>query len=125
MIVFIGRLFCSAGIIVSLVTVSTGLVQKPLKIVWQILWDTATVKSTKSNSSIILRCFTKRIKCKGIQKNLPDVSYAILCYGFWDSENRRKLYRVILKGVAKDFDAETFSKFYGSWRSSKIYRRRL
>ena len=39
------------------------------------------------------------------------LTHAILCYGFWDSENRRKLCGSYLKGVAKDFDAERFQNF--------------
>ena len=113
MIVFIiGRLSVALGIIVSLVTVSTGLgSKKPLKIVWQILWSHFCEIYQKSNSSYNSSgASPRRIKCKGIQ-NLPDVSntqsYATVS-GILRTEENFGSYS---KGVAKDFDAERFQSF--------------
>ena len=112
-IVFIGRLSVALGIIVSLVTVSTGLgSKKAIKNRMADFVGHISVKSTKSNSSYNSSVLHQEgLNVKGI-KNLSDVSntqsYATVSGILRTEEN---FAGVILKGVAKDFDAERFQSF--------------
>lgn len=112
-IVFIGRLSVALGIIVSLITVSTGLGSK--KAIKNRMGDFSghiSVKSTKSNSSYNSSVLNKDgLKLNEI-KNLDEVegtqSYATVS-GILRTEDNFD--GIILKGVAKDFDAERFQNF--------------
>ena len=112
-IVFIGRLSVALGIIVSLITVSTGLGSK--KAIKNRMADFSghiSVKSTRSNSSYNSSVLNKEgLKLNEI-KNLNEVestqSYATVT-GILRTEDNFD--GVILKGVGKDFDAERFQHF--------------
>jgi len=112
-IVFIGRLSVALGIIVSLITVSTGLGSK--KAIESRLANFSghiSVKSTRSNSSYNTSVLNKEgLKLNEI-KNLEEVagaqSYATVS-GILRTEDNFD--GVILKGVSKDFDAERFKDF--------------
>ena len=113
MIIFIGRLSVALGIIVSLITVSTGFGSK--KAIKERLADFSghiTVKSTRSNSSYN----TSIIDSQGLNinklKELPDVEsvqkYAMVT-GIM--RNKHSFAGIIFKGVGKDFDSLRFKKF--------------
>ncbi|MFY1047661.1 ABC transporter permease [Chryseobacterium sp. GP-SGM7] len=112
-IIFIGRLSVALGIIVSLITVSTGLGSK--KAIKERLGDFSghiTVKSTKSNSSYNTSVLDKDgLDIKNI-KALPDVAsvqqYAMVT-GIM--RNKHSFAGIIFKGVDKDFDSLRFKKF--------------
>lgn len=112
-IIFIGRLSVALGIIVSLITVSTGFGSK--KAIKERLADFSghiTVKSTKSNSSYN----TSVLDNQGLQlqkiKDLPDVAsvqkYATVT-GIM--RNEHNFAGIIFKGIGKDFDSLRFKKF--------------
>ncbi len=113
MIIFIGRLSVALGIIVSLITVSTGFGSK--KAIKERLADFSghiTIKSTRSNSSYN----TSVLDNNGLElnkiKELPDVQsvqkYAMVT-GIM--RNEHNFAGVIFKGVGKDFDSLRFKKF--------------
>ncbi len=113
MIIFIGRLSVALGIIVSLITVSTGFGSK--KAIKERLADFSghiTIKSTRSNSSYN----TSVLDNNGLELNkikaLPDVQsvqkYAMVT-GIM--RNEHNFAGVIFKGVGKDFDSLRFKKF--------------
>ena len=112
-IIFIGRLSVALGIIVSLITVSTGLGSK--KAIKERLGDFSghiTVKSTKSNVSFNTSVLDQEgLNTKNIQAN-PDVAsvqkYAMVT-GIM--RNPSSFAGVIFKGVGKDFDSLRFKKF--------------
>lgn len=112
-IIFIGRLSVALGIIVSLITVSTGFGSK--KAIKERLADFSghiTIKSTKSNSSYN----TSVLDNQGLElqkiKDLPDVAsvqkYATVT-GIM--RNEHNFAGIIFKGVGKDFDSLRFKKF--------------
>jgi len=112
-IIFIGRLSVALGIIVSLITVSTGFGSK--KAIKERLADFSghiTIKSTKSNSSYN----TSVLDNQGLElqkiKGLPDVAsvqkYATVT-GIM--RNEHNFAGIIFKGVGKDFDSLRFKKF--------------
>ncbi|WEK71551.1 MAG: FtsX-like permease family protein [Candidatus Chryseobacterium colombiense] len=112
-IIFIGRLSVALGIIVSLITVSTGFGSK--KAIKERLADFSghiTIKSTKSNSSYN----TSVLDNQGLQlqkiKDLPDVAsvqkYATVT-GIM--RNEHNFAGIIFKGIGKDFDSLRFKKF--------------
>ncbi|MPS65585.1 MAG: ABC transporter permease [Chryseobacterium sp.] len=112
-IIFIGRLSVALGIIVSLITVSTGFGSK--KAIKERLADFSghiTIKSTKSNSSYN----TSVLDNQGLQlqkiKELPDVAsvqkYATVT-GIM--RNEHNFAGIIFKGIGKDFDSLRFKKF--------------
>ncbi|WP_294217199.1 FtsX-like permease family protein [uncultured Chryseobacterium sp.] len=112
-IIFIGRLSVALGIIVSLITVSTGFGSK--KAIKERLADFSghiTIKSTRSNSSYN----TSVLDNNGLELNkikaLPDVQsvqkYAMVT-GIM--RNEHNFAGVIFKGVGKDFDSLRFKKF--------------
>ena len=112
-IIFIGRLSVALGIIVSLITVSTGFGSK--KAIKERLADFSghiTIKSTKSNSSYN----TSVLDNQGLElqkiKDLPDVAsvqkYATVT-GIM--RNEHNFAGIIFKGIGKDFDSLRFKKF--------------
>lgn len=113
MIIFIGRLSVALGIIVSLITVSTGLGSK--KAIKERLADFSghiTVKSTKSNSSYNTSVLDNEgLNIKQIL-SLPDVA-AVQKYAMVTGimRNEHSFAGIIFKGVAKDFDSLRFKKF--------------
>ncbi|WP_175621228.1 ABC transporter permease [Chryseobacterium schmidteae] len=112
-IIFIGRLSVALGIIVSLITVSTGLGSK--KAIKERLGDFSghiTVRSTKSNSSYNTSVLDNQgLNIKSI-KVFPDVAtvqgYAMVT-GIM--RNEHSFAGIIFKGVGKDFDSLRFKKF--------------
>lgn len=112
-IIFIGRLSVALGIIVSLITVSTGLGSK--KAIKERLGDFSghiTVKSTKSNSSYNTSVLDSQgLDIKNI-KALPDVA-AVQGYAMVTGimRNEHSFAGIIFKGVGKDFDSLRFKKF--------------
>lgn len=121
-IVFIGRLSVALGIIVSLITVSTGLGSKEaIKNRMANFSGHISVKSTRSNSSYNSSVLNKEgLNLKEI-KNLNEVestqSYATVT-GILRTEDNFD--GIILKGVAKDFDAERFKDFMVSGEVPKF-----
>ncbi len=122
MIIFIGRLSVALGIIVSLITVSTGFGSK--KAIKERLADFSghiTIKSTRSNSSYN----TSVLDNNGLElnkiKELPDVQsvqkYAMVT-GIM--RNEHNFAGVIFKGVGKDFDSLRFKKFLIAGTTPKI-----
>ncbi|MCW3159753.1 ABC transporter permease [Chryseobacterium oryctis] len=121
-IIFIGRLSVALGIIVSLITVSTGFGSK--KAIKERLADFnghITVKSTRSNSSYN----TSVLDNQGLNipkiKELPDVQstqkYATVT-GIM--RNEHSFAGIIFKGVGKDFDSARFKKFLVAGTTPKI-----
>lgn len=113
MIVYIGRLSVALGIIVSLITISTGLGSKrAIEDRISNFSGDISVKSTRSNSSYNSSVLdTKGLDEKAI-RNLDGVaglqSYATVS-GILRTENN--FAGVILKGVGKDFDKQRFQPF--------------
>ena len=113
MIIFIGRLSVALGIIVSLITVSTGFGSK--KAIKERLADFSghiTVKSTRSNSSYNTSILDNQGLNIAKLKELPDVEsvqkYAMVT-GIM--RNEHSFAGIIFKGVGKDFDSLRFKKF--------------
>lgn len=112
-IVFIGRLSVALGVIVSLITVSTGLGSK--KAIRNRMADFSghiSVKSTRSNSSYNSSILNKQglesQKITALQQVAAVQSYATVT-GILRTEDNFD--GIILKGVGKDFDAERFHNF--------------
>ncbi|KFF03769.1 ABC transporter permease [Chryseobacterium luteum] len=121
-IIFIGRLSVALGIIVSLITVSTGFGSK--KAIKERLADFSghiTVRSTRSNSSYN----TSVLDNQGLNiqkiKTLPDVEsvqkYATVT-GIM--RNEHNFSGIIFKGVGKDFDSLRFKKFLVAGTTPKV-----
>ncbi|MCU7542481.1 ABC transporter permease [Riemerella anatipestifer] len=112
-IVFIGRLSVALGVIVSLITVATGLgAKKAIKNKMGDFSGHISVKSTRSNSSYNSSVLDlKEININQI-KTLREVegmqSYASVSGILRTEEN---FSGILLKGVGKDFDAKRFEKF--------------
>ncbi|WP_434574779.1 ABC transporter permease [Riemerella anatipestifer] len=112
-IVFIGRLSVALGVIVSLITVATGLgAKKAIKNKMGDFSGHISVKSTRSNSSYNSSVLNlKEININQI-KTLQEVegmqSYASVSGILRTEEN---FSGILLKGVGKDFDAKRFEKF--------------
>ncbi|QNS42536.1 ABC transporter permease [Chryseobacterium manosquense] len=112
-IVFIGRLSVALGVIVSLITVSTGLGSK--KAIKERMADFSghiSIKSKQSNNSYN----SSILSSDGLQINkikaLPDVATTqsyVSVSGIL--RNEHNFAGIIFKGVGKDFDAERFKKF--------------
>jgi lipoprotein-releasing system permease protein len=121
-IIFIGRLSVALGIIVSLITVSTGFGSK--KAIKERLADFSghiTVKSTRSNSSYNTSVLDKQgLNIQKI-KALPDVAsvqkYAMVT-GIM--RNEHNFAGIIFKGVGKDFDSARFKKFLIAGTTPKV-----
>lgn len=113
MIVYIGRLSVALGIIVSLITISTGLgSKKAIEDMISNFSGDISVKSTRSNSSYNSSVLdTKGLDTKAL-RSIPGVaglqSYASVS-GILRTENN--FAGIILKGVGKDFDKERFQPF--------------
>ncbi|MDR6158371.1 MULTISPECIES: ABC transporter permease [Chryseobacterium] len=121
-IIFIGRLSVALGIIVSLITVSTGFGSK--KAIKERLADFSghiTVRSTRSNSSYN----TSVLDNQGLNVNkirqLPDVEsvqkYAMIT-GIM--RNEHNFAGIIFKGIGKDFDSLRFKKFLISGTTPQV-----
>jgi lipoprotein-releasing system permease protein len=121
-IIFIGRLSVALGIIVSLITVSTGFGSK--KAIKERLADFSghiTVKSTRSNSSYNTSILDKQGLNIAKLKEIPDVEsvqkYAMVT-GIM--RNEHSFAGIIFKGVGKDFDSLRFKKFLIAGKTPKI-----
>ncbi|ANF51714.1 ABC transporter permease [Chryseobacterium glaciei] len=121
-IIFIGRLSVALGIIVSLITVSTGFGSK--KAIKERLADFSghiTVKSTRSNSSYN----TSVLDNQGLDipkiKEIPDVE-TVQKYAMTTGimRNEHNFAGIIFKGVGKDFDSLRFKKFLVAGTTPKI-----
>jgi len=121
-IIFIGRLSVALGIIVSLITVSTGFGSK--KAIKERLADFSghiTVRSTRSNSSYN----TSVLDNQGLDiqkiRQLPDVAsvqkYAMLT-GIM--RNEHNFAGIIFKGIGSDFDSLRFKKFMVAGNLPKV-----
>ena len=113
MIVYIGRLSVALGIIVSLITISTGLgSKKAIEDRISNFSGDISVKSTRSNSSYNTSILDTNGLDKKVIKSVPGVaglqSYATVS-GILRTENN--FAGVILKGVGKDFDKSRFEPF--------------
>ena len=122
MIVFIGRLSVALGIIVSLITVSTGLGSK--KAIKERLADFSghiSIKSTRSNSSYNSTILDNQNFHPDKIKEIPEVE-SIQKYATVSGilRNKDNFAGIIFKGVGKDFGAERFKKFLISGVSPKI-----
>ena len=122
MIIFIGRLSVALGIIVSLITVSTGFGSK--KAIKERLADFSghiTVKSTRSNSSYNTSILDKQGLNIAKLKEIPDVEsvqkYAMVT-GIM--RNEHSFAGIIFKGVGKDFDSLRFKKFLIAGKTPNI-----
>ena len=112
-IVFIGRLSVALGVIVSLITVSTGLgSKKAIKGKMADFVGHISVKSTKSNSSYNSSILNLSNFQPDKIRQLEDVAniqkYATVS-GILRTES--SFAGIILKGVGNDFDRERFKKF--------------
>ncbi len=112
-IIFIGRLSVALGIIVSLITISTGFGSK--KAIKERLADFSghiTVKSTRSNSSYNSSILDEQgldiNKIKSLD-NVDDVQKYATITGIM--RNEHSFSGAIFKGVGKDFDTLRFKKF--------------
>ncbi|WP_439479773.1 ABC transporter permease [Chryseobacterium aquaticum] len=121
-IIFIGRLSVALGIIVSLITVSTGFGSK--KAIKERLADFSghvTVKSTRSNSSYNTSVLDKEGLNVPKLKQLYDVEstqkYATIT-GIM--RNEHSFAGIIFKGVGKDFDSLRFKKFLVAGKTPQI-----
>ncbi len=121
-IIFIGRLSVALGIIVSLITVSTGFGSK--KAIKERLADFSghvTVKSTRSNSSYNTSILDKEGLNVPKLKQLDDVEstqkYATIT-GIM--RNEHSFAGIIFKGVGKDFDSLRFKKFLVAGKTPQI-----
>lgn len=112
-IIFIGRLSVALGVLVSLITISTGIGSKSaIKNKMGDFGGHISVKSTKSNSSYNSSVLSQNQFNLAQLKDIPEVetaqSYATLSGILRNSEN---FAGIILKGVGKDFDKKRFEKF--------------
>ena len=112
-IIFIGRLSVAIGVMVSLITISTGFGSKEaIKNKIGDFGGHISVKSTKSNTSYNSSVLDEEnFKIEQL-KQIPEIetaqSYATLS-GIL--RNKEHFAGIILKGVGKDFDRERFKKF--------------
>ena len=113
MIIFIGRLSVALGIIVSLITIATGLGSK--KAIKQSLGDfggEVSIKSTRSNasynSSVLSREGLDLERIKALP-SVADVQQFVTINGILRTEN--SFAGIVFKGVGEDFNAKRFSKF--------------
>ena len=121
-IVFIGRLSVALGVIVSLITVSTGVGSK--KAIKERMADFSghiSIKSKQSNNSYNSSILSNDgLQLKKI-KALPDVSSTqkyIAVSGIL--RNEHNFAGIIFKGVGKDFDSARFRKFLVAGRSPNV-----
>jgi len=112
-IIFIGRLSVAIGVMVSLITISTGFGSKEaIKNKIGDFGGHVSVKSTKSNTSYNSSVLDEENFKMEQLKQIPEIetaqSYATLS-GIL--RNKEHFAGIILKGVGKDFDKERFKKF--------------
>lgn len=112
-IIFIGRLSVALGVLVSLITISTGIGSKSaIKDKMSDFGGHISVKSTKSNSSYNSSVLHQNSFKIDQLRNLSEVasvqSYATLSGILRNSES---FAGIIFKGVGKDFDQKRFEKF--------------
>lgn len=121
-IIFIGRLSVALGVIVSLITVSTGIGSKTaIKERTADFSGHIVIKSKHSNNSYNSSPLsTEGLKLKQIQA-LPEVAstqkFATVSGIFRTKDN---FAGVVYKGVGKDFDRQRFSKFLVAGTTPKI-----
>ena len=112
-IIFIGRLSVAIGVIISLITISTGLgSKKAIKTKMSDFSGHISVKSTKSNSSYNSSTLDQEnFKIEELKRS-PEIETA-QGYASVSGILRTKEHfaGVILKGVGKDFDRSRFEKF--------------
>ncbi|MBS1571323.1 MAG: ABC transporter permease [Bacteroidetes bacterium] len=121
-IVFIGRVSVALGIIVSLITIATGLGSK--KAIQERVADFSghiTVKSSASNTSYNTSVLdTQGLNLKKIKEN-PDIasvqSFATVTGIFRTKDN---FDGIIFKGIGQDFDQQRFQKFLLEGSTPKI-----
>ena len=121
-IVFIGRLSVALGVIVSLITVSTGIGSKTaIKERMADFSGHISIKSKQSNNSYN----SSILNTEGLQlnkiKELEDVASTqkyVSVSGIL--RNEHNFAGIIFKGVGKDFDAERFNKFIVEGKAPKI-----
>lgn len=112
-IIFIGRLSVALGILVSLITISTGLgSKKAIKNKMGDFGGHISVKSSKSNSSYNSSVLNQEeFKIENL-KQLPEIEMAqsyVSVSGIL--RNEKHFAGIILKGVGTDFNPEKFQKF--------------
>lgn len=111
-IIFIGRISVALGVIVSLITVATGLGSKSaIKTKMGDFGGHISVKSTKSNSSYNSSPINQDFEVKDLQK-ISDIS-SIQSYATLSGilRNKDNFSGIVMKGVGKDFDQKRFEKF--------------
>lgn len=121
-IVLIGRISVALGIIVSLITIATGLGSK--KAIQERVADFSghiTVKSTQSNASYNTSVLDQQYLQLNRIKNDPEVatlqSFATVTGMLRTKDN---FAGIIFKGIAQDFDHERFKKFLIAGTTPKI-----
>lgn len=121
-IVFIGRLSVALGIIVSLITVSTGFGSK--RAIKEHMADFSghlNIKSKRSNSSYNSSVLeTEGLQINKIKEN-PDVASTqnyVSVTGIL--RNEHNFAGIIFKGIGKDFDHERFKKFLVSGTTPQV-----
>lgn len=121
-IVFIGRLSVALGVIVSLITVSTGVGSK--KAIKERMADFSghiSVKSKQSNNSYNSSVLSiEGLKTDQIKK-LPDVASTqkyVAVSGIL--RNEHNFAGIIFKGIGNDFDSARFQKFLIKGKSPKV-----
>lgn len=121
-IVFIGRLSVALGIIVSLITVSTGFGSK--KAIKEHMADFSghiNIKSKRSNSSYNSSVLeTEALQLQKIKENADVASTQSYVSVTGILRNEHNFAGIIYKGVGKDFDHERFKKFMVSGITPKI-----
>lgn len=112
-IIFIGRVSVALGIIISLITLATGLgAKKEIKNKMGDFGGHISIKSTKSNSSYNSSTLHQDNFNTDNIRTLPNVE-AVQSYVTVSGilRNEKHFAGVILKGVGKDFDTNRFQKF--------------
>ncbi|MDO4763935.1 MAG: FtsX-like permease family protein [Flavobacteriaceae bacterium] len=121
-IIFIGRLSVALGILVSTITIATGLgSKKAIKNKMGDFGGHISIKSTKSNSSYnssVLEIEPHKIEKILQLSEVETLQRYITASGIF--RNEKHFAGIILKGVGKDFDAEKFRKFIVSGEVPKF-----
>lgn len=121
-IVFIGRLSVALGVIVSLITVSTGLGSKrAIKNRLADFGGEISVKSTRSNSSynssVVNEEGLKINEIKNIN-GVDGIQKFVTVSGILRTEDNFS--GIVFKGIGKDFDHERFKKFLVAGETPKV-----
>ncbi len=121
-IVFIGRLSVALGIIVSLITVSTGFGSK--RAIKEHMADFSghvNIKSKRSNSSYNSSVLeTQGLQLQKIKENSDVASTQSYVSVTGILRNEHNFAGIIYKGIGKDFDHDRFSKFMVSGSTPKV-----